>query len=108
MAFFSSLDFFIMIDSNNIFGDQISNVTAIFYENKQLKIFPQALFIYILSVISLLVPSPLPETLYSIPHPPASMRVFLHPPTHSHLPALGSPTLGHLRSLHRTKDLSSH
>jgi hypothetical protein len=36
------------------------------------------------------------------------MRVFLHPPTLSHLSALDSPTLGHLSSLHRTKDLSSH
>jgi hypothetical protein len=36
------------------------------------------------------------------------MRVFLHPLTHSYLPTLNSPTLGHLSSLHRTKDLSSH
>jgi hypothetical protein len=40
--------------------------------------------------------------------PPASMRVFLHSPTHSHLPTLNLPTLGHLSCLHRTKDLSSH
>ena len=51
---------------------------------------------------------PLRETPYPILPPPASMRVFLHPPTHSHLPTLNSPTLGHLSSLHRTKDLSSH
>jgi hypothetical protein len=36
------------------------------------------------------------------------MSVFLRPPPHSHLPALNYPTLGHLSSLHRTKDLSSH
>ena len=33
-------------------------------------------------------PPSLPETPYHILPPPASMRVFLHPPTHSHLPAL--------------------
>ena len=53
-------------------------------------------------------PPSLPETPYHILPPPASMKVFLHPSTHSHLPALDSPTLGHLSSLHRTKDLSSH
>jgi hypothetical protein len=36
------------------------------------------------------------------------MRVFLNPPTHSYLPTLSFPTLEHLSSLHRTKDLSSH
>jgi hypothetical protein len=36
------------------------------------------------------------------------MRVFLHPPTHTHLSALHFTTLGHLSSLHRTKDLFSH
>jgi hypothetical protein len=36
------------------------------------------------------------------------MREFLHPPTHFHLPALDFPTLGHLLSFHRTKDLSFH
>ena len=46
------------------------------------------------------------RNLLSLLPPPASMRVFLHPLTHSHLPALNSPTLGHLLSLHRTKDLS--
>jgi hypothetical protein len=51
---------------------------------------------------------PIPSSLslllwgYSSTHPPT------HPPTHSYLPALNSPTLGHLSSLHRTKDLSSH
>ena len=54
---------------------------------------------------SFLVP---PETPYPILPPPASMRVFLHPPIHSHLPALSSPMLGHLSSIHKTKDLSSH
>jgi hypothetical protein len=34
------------------------------------------------------------------------MRVFLYPPNYSHLPALSCPTLGHLSSLHRTKDFS--
>ena len=48
------------------------------------------------------------ETPYPTLPPPASMRVFLYPPTHSHLPTLDSPTLGHLWSLHRTKDLFSH
>jgi hypothetical protein len=37
--------------------------------------------------LSLFQVSP-PETLYPISHPPASMRVLLHPPNHSHLPAL--------------------
>jgi hypothetical protein len=40
--------------------------------------------------------------------PPGFVRVFLHPSTHSHLLALSSPILGHLLSLHRTKDLSFH
>jgi hypothetical protein len=43
------------------------------------------------------------ETAYHILPPPVSMRVFLHPPIHSHLPALNSPTLGNLLSLHRTR-----
>ena len=34
------------------------------------------------------------------------MRVFLHSPTHSHLPALDSHTLGYITSLQRTKGLS--
>ena len=33
-------------------------------------------------------------TPYSIPPPPASIRVFLHPPTHSCLPALAFPYTG--------------
>jgi hypothetical protein len=37
--------------------------------------------------------------------PPASKRVFLHSPTHSHLPAWDSPILGLLSNLHRTKDI---
>lgn len=49
-----------------------------------------------------------PGNTLSHPAPPASMRVFLHLPTHSHLPALDSPILGHLSSLPRTKNLSSH
>ena len=49
-----------------------------------------------------------PRTPYSILPSPASMRVYLHLPTHSPLPALSSPTLEHLSRLHRTKDLSSH
>jgi hypothetical protein len=36
------------------------------------------------------------------------MRVFLHLCTHSHLPTLDFLTLGHLSSLHMTKDLSFH
>jgi hypothetical protein len=35
------------------------------------------------------------------------MRVVLYPPTNSHLPTVDSPTLGHLSSLPRTKDLHS-
>ena len=53
-------------------------------------------------------PPSLLETPYYILPPPASMRVFLHPPTHSHLPALDSSTKGHLSSLHRIKNLFSH
>jgi hypothetical protein len=52
--------------------------------------------------------SPLPETPYSFPPPPASMRVFLYPLNHSRPSALDSPTMGHLSSLYRTKDLSFH
>ena len=46
---------------------------------------------------------PVPETPYPIVPHPASMRVFLHLPTHSYLPVLDSPTLGHLSSLHKTQ-----
>ena len=60
-------------------------------------------FLYISNVI----PFP-PETPYHILPAPASLKVSLHPSTHSHLPTLNSPTLGHLSSLHRTKDLSFH
>jgi hypothetical protein len=42
------------------------------------------------------------EIPYPIPPPPASMRVFLHPPTHSCLPFLDSPTLARLSSLEKT------
>ena len=48
-----------------------------------------------------------PETPYPILPLPASMKVFPHPPTHSHLPTLAFPYIGAL-NLHRTKDLSSH
>ena len=47
-----------------------------------------------------------PQTL-SHPHLPASMRMFPHPPTQSHLPALAFP-FSRASSLHRTKGLSSH
>jgi len=43
----------------------------------------------------------------SLPPPPASMRVLLHPPTHSCLTMLAFPYTGET-SLHRTKDLPSH
>ena len=52
--------------------------------------------------------STLPETPNPFLPPPASMRVFHNPPTHSYLPTLDSLTLGHLSSFHRTKDLPSH
>ena len=64
-------------------------------------------FIYISNVI--LFPGfPLPCNFLSYSPPPASMRLFLHPHTHSCLAFLDSPTLGHLASLLRIKDLSSH
>ena len=50
--------------------------------------------------------SPL-KTPYPILPPPASMRVFPHPPTHSCLTTLASPFDG-ATSLHRTKHLPSH
>jgi hypothetical protein len=53
-----------------------------------------------------LPPPQAPENPYPILPPPASMMGFLH--SHTHLPALSSPTLGHLSSLHKTKDLSFH
>ena len=46
---------------------------------------------YPLSWFPHLLGTPIPS-----PTSSASMRVFLHPPTHSHLPTLNSPTLGHL------------
>ena len=48
------------------------------------------------------------KTPYHILPYPASMRVSLHPPTHSYVPTLDSSTLWHLLSLHMTKDLFSH
>lgn len=62
-------------------------------------------FIYISNIIPFLAPPQ--ENLDPISPPPASMRVFTHPPTHppthSYLPALSEAS-----SLHRTKDLFSH
>ena len=46
-------------------------------------------------------------SLFPIILSPASMRVFLHPPTHSCLPTLKFPYTG-ASSLPRTKGLSSH
>ena len=51
---------------------------------------------------------PLLETPDPIFPPLSSMSVFLHPPTPALTPALNSPTLGHLLSLPRTKNLSSY
>jgi hypothetical protein len=68
-------------------------------------------FYWIFSVFTLQMLSPfLPalETPYPITPPPASMRVVLHPQTHSHFPNLNSNTLGNLSSLHTKKDLSFH
>jgi hypothetical protein len=62
------------------------------------------LFFQMLSPFPFSPPLPL-ETSYPIFSPTASMRALLHLPIHSHLPTLSSPTLGHLSSLHRTKDL---
>jgi hypothetical protein len=56
----------------------------------------------------MLSPFPVPLNPPSHPPSPASVRVFPHPPMHFCLPASHSPTLRHLSSLHRTKDLSSH
>jgi hypothetical protein len=63
--------------------------------------------VFIFKILSPFLVLPL-EGPYPILPPPDSMRVFFHLPTHSHLPAPSSPTLGYLSSLHRTKDLSSH
>jgi hypothetical protein len=49
-------------------------------------------FIYISNVIPF--PGPLPETPYPILPPRASIRVFLHPPTHSHIHGLSFPHWG--------------
>ena len=53
---------------------------------------------WIFSLFTFQMLSPFPVSL----PPSASMREFFH------IPALDSPTLGHLFSLHRTKDLSFH
>jgi hypothetical protein len=50
--------------------------------------------------------SPLANPIF-IPPPPASMRVFPYPSTHSHLLDLKFPYLG-ASSLHKIKGLSSH
>ena len=50
--------------------------------------------------------SPL-QSLYSIPPYPASVRVLLHPPTHSCLTSLAFLYIGASR-FHRTKGLLSH
>jgi hypothetical protein len=63
-------------------------------------------FIYISNVIPF--PCFTPRSPLSHPPSPASMRVFLYLPTHSHIPTLSSSTLGHLWRFHRTKDLSTH
>jgi hypothetical protein len=67
---------------------------------------------WIFSLFTFQMLSPFPVSLppgNTLSRPPhASMRLFLHPPVHSHLPALDSPILGHLSSFHRTKDFSFH
>jgi hypothetical protein len=65
------------------------------------------LFIYISIVFlvpNLPAPNPPPEISYTIPLPPASMRVYLHPPTHSCLSALSFAYTG-APGLHRTTGL---
>ena len=62
----------------------------------------------ILSLFSFQMLPTFPVSPYPILPPPDSMRVFLHPPIHSNLTVLDFPILGHLSSLHRTKDLSFH
>jgi hypothetical protein len=44
---------------------------------------------------------------YSIHPPPSSIRLFTHPPTHSHITALASLYAG-ASSFHKTKGLPSH
>jgi hypothetical protein len=61
------------------------------------------LFIY----ISNLSPVSPPQTPYSVPHPPASMRVLPHPTTHSCFLDMAFLYTG-ASSLPRTKGLSSH
>lgn len=51
---------------------------------------------------------PPPETPYPIFPPPASLRVFLNPPTPTSPPSIPLHWGIYLSSLHRTKDLSSH
>ena len=57
--------------------------------------------LFTFQMLSFFLASP-SETPYFIFPPPASMRVFLHLPTLSHLPVLRSLTLEHLSSLQRT------
>jgi hypothetical protein len=63
-------------------------------------------FIYISNIIPFPSSHPL-ENSYPILPPPASMRVFPHPPTYSLLPTLAFLYTG-ASSLHRTKSLSSY
>jgi hypothetical protein len=81
----------------------------LFLENELLLFFTlifllDIFFIYISNVIPVSFPPGNDQS-----HPPSSsFYEGAPPPTHSHLTALDSPTLGLLLSLHRTKDLSSH
>jgi hypothetical protein len=67
------------------FGSQLTKVKL----NTDIYIYG-VFFIYISNAIPF--PSPPPGSPHHILPPPASMRVFFHPPTHSHLPDLHSPT----------------
>ena len=57
-------------------------------------------------MLSPFLASPL-EPPFSIPHPPASMRMLPLPPTHSHLTTLAFHYTGEL-SLHKIKSFSSY
>jgi hypothetical protein len=69
------------------------------------------LFYWIFSLFTFLIFSPfqfsLWKTHYSIPAPPASMRVLSHPPTHFCFPSLSFPYTGALNTL-RHMAFSSH
>jgi hypothetical protein len=62
------------------------------------------IFFFQFQMLSPLLP---PHTLYSVPSPPASMRVFCYEPTHPCLTTLAFCYTG-ASSLERTKDLSTH